>query len=111
MSLSSLDVRVCFGPHTTLRQSFFLQALGDLERSGTVYNIRCKDSTSVRLLGSYANVTLVIVSGKKYQLFHMSIVYVLVIPCNFCVYGQYTTSARRARGGVLGHRHKIAWDK
>ena len=36
---------------------------------------------------------------------------VLVIPCIFCVYGQYTTSARRARAGVLGHRHKIAWDK
>ena len=27
--------------------------------------------------------------------------YVLVIPCNFCVYGQYTTSARRARAGIL----------
>ena len=27
------------------------------------------------------------------------------------IYGQFTTSAHRARAGVFGHRHKIALDK
>ena len=90
--------------------------IGNILRNAIARNLGNFESNLCQaLLGGACQLVCVCVwpspDSKLYFIGIVTIMYVLVIPCNFCVYGQYTTSARRARAGVLGHRHKIAWDK